>query len=136
MRRLFALIVLNLLLSLFALGWLSWIVASPRYWFPSAYAEKGPTGDQGPRGPRGPSGLPGPVGPGAAAAVRTLRSDLEDMASRVGALEATTEEPEVQSQVDALEATLANLCDAIFLNYADSNSATEDLLSDLVTACP
>jgi hypothetical protein len=136
MRRLLALTTINLVLGFLALGWLSWVVAVPRYWFPSAYAEKGPTGDQGPQGPRGPSGLPGPVGPGAATAVRALRSDLDDMASRVGALEATSEEPELRSKIDALEATLANLCDAIFLNYAESNSATEDLLGDLVTACP
>jgi hypothetical protein len=65
-----------------------------------------------------------------------LEADLRDMASRVGALEATSEQPELQSQIDDLEATLANLCDAIFRSYADANEATEPLLSDLVTACP
>jgi hypothetical protein len=135
-RRLLVLTTINLVLGLLALGWLSWVVAVPRYWFPSAYAEKGPTGDQGPQGERGAMGPPGPVGPDAAAAVRALKSDLNDMASRVGALEATSEEPELHSQIDALEATLANLCDAIFLSYAESNSATEGLLADLVTACP
>jgi hypothetical protein len=136
MRRLVAFTALNLVLALFALGWLAWVVGAPRYWFPSAYAEKGPTGDQGPEGPRGPTGPAGPVGSSAAAAVRTLKSDLEDMSSRVGALEATSGEPELRSRLDELEATLANLCDAIFLNYAEASPETEALLSDLVTACP
>jgi hypothetical protein len=136
MRRLTALTAISFVVALFALGWLAWVVAAPRYWFPSAYAEKGPPGDKGPTGERGPTGPMGPVGPDAADAVRRLASDLADMASRVGALEATSEQPELQSEIDELQATLANLCDAVLRNYAEANSATEKLLGDLVTACP
>jgi len=38
------------------IGWLTWITVEPRYWFPGAYAEQGPSGDKGPRGDSGPSG--------------------------------------------------------------------------------
>ena len=81
-RRLTAVAVASLLLNLLLFGWLAWIVADPHYWFPSAYAEKGPTGDKGPRGPRGPVGPPGPVGPDAEDAVASVESELEDLAAR------------------------------------------------------
>jgi hypothetical protein len=136
MRRLTALTAISLIAALFALGWLAWVVAAPRYWFPSAYAEKGPPGDKGPTGERGPTGPTGPVGPEAADAVGALDSELEDLASRVGALEAISEQPDLQSDIDEIRTTLANLCDAILRNYAEGNAATEKLLSDLVTACP
>ena len=135
-RWLTAIAVTNLLLSFMALGWLAWIVVDPQYWFPSAYAAKGPTGDRGARGPRGPVGPPGPVGPDAADAVDALQSKVSQLGFRVDDLETATSSTELQSQVDGLESTISELCDAISLNYIYANSATEELLSDLDTACP
>lgn len=135
MRRLTAVAVASLLLNLVLLGWLGWIVADPHYWFPGAYAEKGPTGDKGPRGPRGPVGPPGPVGPDAFDAVSSLEAEILDVSSRLDDLESAAGSSELQTQVDDLQVKLDNICEAISLNYVYSNSAIEEFVTDLYGAC-
>ena len=113
-------VTISLALSAVAIGWLSWIVADPEYWFPEAYAEKGPQGDPGPRGPVGPSGPPGPVGPDAEDAFSALDGQLTD----------------VTSEVEDLRSELDELCSAISSAYLGSNSATDEMLFELNLACP
>jgi hypothetical protein len=91
---------LTALLAVLAVGWLAWIAADPRFWFPDAFAEQGPRGDEGPRGergPRGPIGLRGETGPGvddaqstadeALAGVDDAQTQIDDLSSRVDNLE-------------------------------------------------
>src|SRR5918996_3643445 len=40
----------NVILSLAVAGWAVWAATDPEYWFPDAFAEEGPRGDEGPRG--------------------------------------------------------------------------------------
>ena len=61
-RWIYASLAVSALVALLALGWVAWIAASPRYWFPGAYAAKGPRGDAGPLGASGPRGEVGPPG--------------------------------------------------------------------------
>ena len=105
-RSLVALLVVNALLSLTALGWLAWIIVEPRDWFPGAYAEKGPTGDPGPRGPIGPQGPPGPVGPDAEEAIAEIESRLDDLEGYVQ----DTDVADVESRVSDLESTVQSMC--------------------------
>jgi hypothetical protein len=91
---------LTALLAVFAIGWLAWIAADPRYWFPEAFAEQGPRGDVGPRGergPRGPIGLRGEGGPG----VEDAQSTADEALARVD--EAQTQIDDLSSRVDNLE---------------------------------
>lgn len=159
-RSLVLLLAVNVLLSLGLLGWVTWIVAEPRYWFESAYLQQGPSGDKGPRGEPGPIGPPGPVGPDAADAyvdvdsrlstVESTADDLDsrltDLDSRLTELDSRLEELESQSNDrnnssletsgDDAEASLAEICQAVNLNYIyASNSAIEELLADLNNAC-
>jgi hypothetical protein len=113
-------LAISLALNVAAIGWLSWIVADPQYWFPDAYAETGEQGEQGPRGPVGPPGPPGPVGPDAEDAFSALDEQLVSLTSDV---------EELRSEFD-------DLCSAIGSAYIDSNSATEDMLFELDLACP
>jgi hypothetical protein len=136
-RALIASVAVNAVLTVVLLAWVSWIVLEPRFWFESAYAEKGPTGDRGPRGIAGPAGPPGPVGPDAEDAIFGLESALGDLDSRITDLEDATSASELQSQVENVAAALEELCSAISQNYfGGSNSATEQLLFDLYLACP
>lgn len=66
----------------------------------------------------------------------SLESEVSDVTSRVDDQENATSSSELQSQIDELQATIESLCDAISLNYIYSDSATEDLLTDLNSACP
>jgi hypothetical protein len=99
--------------SLVALGWLAWISASPRYWFPDAYAQKGDRGAPGPRGPRGSAGPPGPVGPDASSAIDDLDSRISDLEDSLDTLEneagGSTIESDVQDATDKLDAVCTAL---------------------------
>ena len=99
-RLVVGLIVANLLLTAVVAGWAIWAVNDPEYWFPDAFAAKGPRGDEGPRGERGPPGPAGPVGepgPGvedvqstaeeALSLAEVAHSYAEDLESRVAELE-------------------------------------------------
>jgi hypothetical protein len=119
-RLLVAVLAATLAANVAAIGWLTWIVVAPEYWFPGAYAEKGEQGDRGPRGPVGPPGPPGPVGPDAEDAVATLDGQLTD----------------VSSEVEDLRSELDELCSAISSAYIGANSATEEMLFELNLACP
>src|SRR4051812_48381522 len=124
MRRLgLAGIAVSLALGLIAVGWLAWISTSPRYWFPDAYAAKGPTGDRGPRGSVGPEGPPGPVGPDAADAISALQSDLEDVTSRLDDLESSVTDLQDETGTSTLETDVLdvqqkvnNMCDELSLS--------------------
>jgi hypothetical protein len=113
-------------LALVATGWLAWVVADPRYWFPDAFAEQGPRGEEGPRGERGPRGPAGPVGeagPGvddvqaiadeALASVDDVQTQVDDLSSRVDNLEGVdvydldSRLSEVESRVEEACSTLA-----------------------------
>jgi peptidoglycan hydrolase CwlO-like protein len=126
-RLLVAVLVVSLAVNAAAIGWLSWIVADPEYWFPGAYAEKGQRGDRGPRGPVGPAGPPGPVGPDAEDAFSTLDGQLSDVTSEV---------EDLTSEVEDLRSELDELCSAISSAYVGANPATEEMLFDLNLACP
>lgn len=119
-RETLVLLVINLVLSVTALGWLAWITLEPRHWFADAYAAKGPTGDAGPRGSIGPQGPAGPVGPDAADAIDELDfrvSDLEaglvagvdvaDLEGRVEGLELI----DPDTRITDLEDTVSSMCD-------------------------
>jgi hypothetical protein len=143
MRRglVIGLLVANATLSIGALAWLSWIAVEPRYWFPSAYAEKGERGDLGPRGPVGPEGPPGPVGPDAADAYARAAEELSTLAARVSDLEdavASTDVAELESGLDDLNSTFQNLCDQIDLeySYAEAGSGIEAVFEGLRNGCP
>lgn len=109
-RRVFAVaFAASILLNVAALGWLTWIVADPSYWFPGAYAEQGEQGPPGPPGARGPVGPEGPVGPDAETAVEELGAEISGVSGRVDDLETAVDElgqgissTELQSQVDQL----------------------------------
>jgi hypothetical protein len=123
-RAVLALIAFNLFASLVALGWLAWISASPRYWFPQAYAQKGDRGDQGPRGQQGPAGPPGPVGPDAQSAIDDLDVRLSDLEGSVETLQSDLSDLQDESGFSTLETDvqdtttkLNDLCDA-FANYS------------------
>jgi hypothetical protein len=125
-----------LVLSVLAIGWTTWIVAEPRYWFPGAYAQKGERGDKGPRGPLGPPGPSGPVGPEAADVIldleasisgvetrlEELASDLDDLENHSGItqLESDVEEAqrlasEAKDAAEEVENTVSAICDQFFL---------------------
>jgi hypothetical protein len=87
-RSILVLLVLNLVLSLAALGWLAAITFQPHSFLAAAYAQKGERGDPGPRGPGGAEGPPGPVGPDA-------QSAIDDLSSRVDDLEGYVQETDV-----------------------------------------
>jgi hypothetical protein len=129
------LLVLNLAAALTALGWLAWISASPRYWFPDAYAQKGDRGDPGPRGARGPAGPPGPVGPDAQSAIDDLDSRITDLEDSVGTLESDLTDLQDESGTSSLEidveetkTKLDDVCSA----FADYEGAFSDIY---LTAC-
>jgi len=114
-RRLTLLLVVNLVLSLAALGWLTWITVEPRYWFEDAYAEKGPRGDIGPRGPGGLPGPQGPVGPDAEEAVGALDdrvTELEGLIASTGVSDVESRLSEVESSVSDVESTVSDVCTA------------------------
>lgn len=130
-----ALLVLNLVLTLTALGWLAWISASPRYWFADAYAQKGDRGDPGPRGPRGPVGPQGPVGDTAEGAIADLDSRVSDLQDSVDTLQGDLTDLQDESGASTLEADvqdattkLSDLCDAM----ANYSGAFEEIY---LTAC-
>lgn len=134
-RAVVALLVLNLAATLTALGWLALISASPRYWFPGAYAQKGDRGDPGPRGPRGVAGPPGPVGPDAQSAIDDLDSRLLVLEDSVDTLQSDLIDLQNESGFSTLEtdveettARLDDVCSA-FANYA---GAFEEIY---LTAC-
>lgn len=116
-RAIGVLLCANLVVSLLALGWLTWIVLEPRYWFEKAYEE--PTPIVGPRGPQGPRGAPGeagsdglggPPGPPGRPGV-----DGEDLSFEV---------EELQSQVSDLEFRVEEICSA---------NLASDLSSSVIT---
>jgi hypothetical protein len=125
-RALTIALAVSLGLNAVALGWLTWAVSVPSYWFPGAYAERGDEGPRGPRGPRGPAGPPGPVGPDAEDAVFTLESDIEELRGELA---------DAQEQAETATSQLEELCSAISNAYIDANSATEDMLFELDLAC-
>ena len=135
-------LALNLALSLAAIGWVAWIAASPRHWFPDAYSQQGPRGKPGPQGPVGLPGPTGPVGPDAADAIDQLSSQLDDLetgsgdnaGSSVDDLSSTVDDlssrlddletgsgDQASSSVDDLTNTVSGMCDA-FLNYSGAFS--------------
>ena len=139
-RRALALIAVNAVLTLVAIGWLTWLSLEPRYWFPGAYAQEGPRGDEGPRGERGSPGPPGPVGPSADDEGLALEGQLTDLEGEITALESQladtqSELEDAVSSLDDAANTLSDLCDAIGTNHISANSATEELLFDLDLAC-
>lgn len=139
-----ALLLATALVATGALAWTSALVISPRYWFANAYAEQGPRGEKGPRGDRGDPGPPGLVGPDAGAAIydatSSLEASIDDLATRLGELETTLEDYDNNRLAvfgNDAESALYEICQAIELNYIySSNSAIEELLSDLDDACP
>jgi hypothetical protein len=124
-RLLIGLIAANLLLTGVVGGWAIWAVNDPEYWFPDAFAAKGPTGEQGARGERGRRGPVGPVGepgPGvedaqstadeAVAGVDDVRTYVEDVDSRVVELE-NFDPYELDSRVSEVESDVQDLCDTL-----------------------
>ena len=91
-RWLLGLLVVSMFLNLVVLGWVTWIVVSPRYWFPAAYAAEGPPGDQGPTGPTGAEGPPGPSGDTAEEAVSTLEGEVNTLNTRVEEVDARVDD--------------------------------------------
>jgi hypothetical protein len=105
--------VLNLVLAAVALGWLAWISAAPRYWFPDAYAAQGPRGEQGPRGDQGPVGPEGPVGPDAADAIDEITAELSDVSDRVDTLEGDLSSLRSESGTSDIEADVIDTRDKV-----------------------
>jgi len=99
-RLMMTLLATNAVLLVVVIGWLTWITVEPRYWFPGAYAEQGPSGDKGPRGDSGPSGPSGPVGPEALTAYEELSSELGDLEGQLSSL---------SGQIDTVTADLESL---------------------------
>jgi hypothetical protein len=124
-RLLIAGLGVSLLLSATAIGLIAWMNADPQYWFPSAYANKGPTGDRGPRGTRGPVGPQGPAGPSGDVAlearVSSLESDVSDLQSTVGN---NTSSDDLATRLDNLEGIVG-----------DGGSLTSDLSTTLSGLC-
>jgi hypothetical protein len=112
-RLLIASLAVNLVLGLAAVGWVTWIVIAPKYWFPGAYAGKGERGDRGPRGPVGPLGPAGPVGPDAADAIYELEGTLDDLSVRLDDLEAGSGTSELQYNIDSVDSKVEDICDAL-----------------------
>jgi hypothetical protein len=122
-RLLVASLVVNVVLSLAAIGGLVWITAAPRYWFAGAYAEQGPRGDKGPRGEQGSPGPAGPVGPDASTAIDDLSSTVDDLSSRVDTLETDLSDLQDASGGSTLETDLqdvqqkvSDICDQMALD--------------------
>jgi hypothetical protein len=116
-RVLIPVLAASLLLNAAALGWISWIVADPSYWFP-AYAERGERGPVGPIGAQGPVGPPGPVGPDAEDAVASLSSDVDDLTARLEDLEAGQGTSELESDVDDLVTRVDEICNQFSISDA------------------
>jgi hypothetical protein len=134
-RLITAVLIVNSLLALVALGWLAWISVAPRYWFSGAYAAQGPQGEQGPRGEQGAVGPAGPVGPDAEDAIAGLEAEVSDLSDRVDTLESDLSSLQDESGGSTLEddvqtatGTVTGLCDAL--------SLTDGTLYDIyVSAC-
>ena len=112
-RVLIAVLVLNVLLAVVAIGWVAWISLEPRYWFPGAYAPKGAPGDQGLRGPEGPRGAPGPVGPDAVAVINVFGERLASLENEPLPSDLTLEIERMRRRVETLEMRLDEVCSAI-----------------------
>jgi hypothetical protein len=134
-RALLVLLILNLAATLTALGWLAWISASPRYWFPDAYAQKGDRGDPGPRGPRGRIGPQGPLGDTAEGAVADLDSRVTDLEDSVGTLQSDLDDLQNESGVSTLESDVQDATtklDDICTALSGYGGAFEDIY---ISAC-
>jgi hypothetical protein len=120
-RYLTAGLALTAVVAAVAVGWLVWIAADPEYWFPDAFAQEGPLGDQGARGergPRGPVGPPGEAGPGvddvssladeALTGVQDLQSQTDDLSSRIDNLEGV-DVYDLDSRLSDLDSRLSDL---------------------------
>lgn len=139
-RALIASLAANAVLTIALIGWVTWIVLEPQYWFAGAYAEKGPTGDAGPRGDRGPLGPPGPVGPDAEDAIAALDSRLTDIESNFEDLETALGDAgftadDVATRLDALEAFQSGICDAFGYSYYPVTEGADDFITTLGYAC-
>jgi len=117
-QLLLALIVGNVIFTLSVAGWAVWAVADPEYWFPDAFAEVGPVGDEGPRGERGargPAGHPGPSGPG----VEDAQATADDASSRVDEAEGRLDNLEgidvydLDSRVSEVESRVDEACNVL-----------------------
>lgn len=91
-RGALALVLVTGVLSLVAIGWITWVVVQPTYWFAGAYAPKGETGDRGPVGPAGPAGPAGPVGPDAEEALLGVSSQVDDASAQLDDLSAQVQD--------------------------------------------
>ena len=86
MRRSILVSAVGSVLALVALGWVTWIVVEPRYWLPTAYAEKGERGDVGRRGPIGAAASRARQ-PRCGRRLDSLASDVDDVRAQVAELE-------------------------------------------------
>lgn len=105
-------------LSVVTLMLVTWIVVNPGFWFPGAYAERGPAGVKGPPGDKGPQGEAGP--PGSPEGVEELESEVDEVRSEV---------EDVRSGVEDAEARVSDLESE---EHADPDrfSELEDRLED------
>ena len=97
-RRLTFLLVVNLILSLAALGWMAWISAEPARWFDDVYA----------------------VSAQANESAGELEVALAEIGSRLGEIETTvgdteTAGSELEERVGEVEDTLSGVCSTLFL---------------------
>lgn len=87
-RPLVALLVVNAILPLGALAWLTWINHRASPVVRRAYSEKGPPATPVHEAPEGPQGPAGPVGPDAEEAIPSLSVAIDDLETRLADLEA------------------------------------------------